>query len=60
MDINYFNAVIGNPPYNEDPNKSNDPHMKPIYQIGFINILNYLIYYYSLLHQNGLLLKINY
>jgi hypothetical protein len=27
-----FNATIGNPPYNEDPNNSNDPHMKPLYQ----------------------------
>ena len=27
-----FDAVIGNPPYNEDPNNSNDPHMKPLYQ----------------------------
>ena len=31
--INYFNAVIGNPPYNEDPTKTGDPHMKPLYQI---------------------------
>ena len=30
--IDHFNAVIGNPPYNEDPENSNDPHMKPLYQ----------------------------
>lgn len=30
--INYFDAVIGNPPYNEDPTKTGDPHMKPLYQ----------------------------
>jgi hypothetical protein len=28
----HFAATIGNPPYNEDPNKTNNPHMKPIYQ----------------------------
>ena len=31
-DIEMFDAVIGNPPYNEDPDNSNDPHMKPVYQ----------------------------
>ena len=30
--IDIFDAVIGNPPYNEDPDNSNDPHMKPVYQ----------------------------
>ena len=30
--IDNFDAVIGNPPYNEDPNNSKDPHMKPVYQ----------------------------
>jgi hypothetical protein len=30
--IEEFDLVIGNPPYNEDPDNSNDPHMKPIYQ----------------------------
>jgi hypothetical protein len=30
--IDGFDAVIGNPPYNEDPEKSKDPHMKPVYQ----------------------------
>ena len=30
--IDEFDAVIGNPPYNEDPKNSNDPHMKPLYQ----------------------------
>jgi hypothetical protein len=30
--IEGFDAVIGNPPYNEDPDNSNDPHMKPVYQ----------------------------
>lgn len=27
-----FNAIIGNPPYNEDPENSADPHKKPVYQ----------------------------
>ena len=31
-DLDEFDLVIGNPPYNEDPDNSNDPHMKPIYQ----------------------------
>ena len=31
-DIEGFDAVIGNPPYNEDPDNSKDPHMKPVYQ----------------------------
>ena len=31
-DIDGFDAVIGNPPYNEDPDNSKDPHMKPVYQ----------------------------
>jgi hypothetical protein len=30
--IEEFDAVIGNPPYNENPDNSNDPHMKPVYQ----------------------------
>jgi hypothetical protein len=30
--IDVFDAVIGNPPYNEDPDNSKDPHMKPVYQ----------------------------
>jgi hypothetical protein len=30
--IDIFDAVIGNPPYNEDPENSKDPHMKPLYQ----------------------------
>ena len=30
--ITEFDAVIGNPPYNEDPDNTDDPHMKPIYQ----------------------------
>ena len=31
--IDYFDAVIGNPPYNEDPTKTGDPHKNPLYQI---------------------------
>ena len=31
-DIAGFDAIIGNPPYNEDPTNTNDPHMKPVYQ----------------------------
>jgi hypothetical protein len=30
--IDKFDAVIGNPPYNENPDNSKDPHMKPVYQ----------------------------
>ena len=30
--LDAFDAVIGNPPYNEDPDNSKDPHMKPVYQ----------------------------
>ena len=30
--IEGFDAVIGNPPYNENPDNSKDPHMKPVYQ----------------------------
>ena len=30
--IEEFDAVIGNPPYNEDPNITNDRHFAPVYQ----------------------------
>ena len=30
--IDGFDAVIGNPPYNENPDDTNDPHMAPVYQ----------------------------
>ncbi len=42
-----FNAVITNPPYNEDPENSNDPHQKPVYQYWiykFEKICDYLLF----------------
>jgi hypothetical protein len=42
-----FDAVIGNPPYNEDPENSNDPHQKPLYQYWiykFEKICDYLLF----------------
>lgn len=45
--LDKFDAVIGNPPYNEDPANSNDPHQKPIYQdwiYKFEKICDYLLF----------------
>jgi len=30
--VEKFDVVLGNPPYNENPDNSKDPHMKPVYQ----------------------------
>lgn len=35
FDFEYFDAVICNPPYNEDPELSADPHKKPLYQLWY-------------------------
>ncbi len=45
--LDKFNAVITNPPYNEDPENSNDPHQKPVYQYWiykFEKICDYLLF----------------
>lgn len=42
-----FDAIIGNPPYNEDPTKTKDPHSKPVYQnwiMKLINLTEHLIF----------------
>lgn len=45
--VKKFDIIMGNPPYNEDFGKTNDPHAKPIYQQWvnkYHNKCSYMIY----------------
>jgi hypothetical protein len=42
-----FDVIIGNPPYNEDPENSADPHKKPVYQhwiYKFSSMADYFVF----------------